>query len=55
MVKIFGKKLRCMGHGLSILETALLCWKSVKNMTKDLNMWELTYICVKFLKYLNND
>ena len=42
MAKIFGNWLRCMGHGLSIWETALLCWKWLKNLTKGLDMWELT-------------
>ena len=27
MAKIFGKWLRYMGHGFSISEAALLCWK----------------------------
>ena len=40
------------GNGLSILETALLCW--LKNLTNGLNMWEMTYICGKWLKYLRN-
>ena len=44
-----------MGNGLSIDETALLCWKWIKNLTKILNIWELTYICVKWLNSLNND
>ena len=43
-----------MGHGLSILETALLCWKWLKNLTNGLNMWEMTYICGKWLKCLRN-
>ena len=54
LANIFGKCLRCMGHVLSILETALLFWKLRKNLTNGLNMWELTYIFVKWLKYLNN-
>ena len=37
--KIFGKWLRYMGHGLSIGETALLCWKLLKNLTNGINMW----------------
>ena len=55
MAKIFEKGLRCNWHGLIISETALLCWKWHKNLTNGLNMWELTYICVKWLNYLNND
>ena len=38
MAKIFGKWLRCMGHLLSILETALLCWKCLKNLRNGSNM-----------------
>ena len=48
------KWLGCMGHGLSISETALLCWKWFKNFTNGLNMWEMTYIFGKWLKYLRN-
>ena len=44
VAKIFGKGLRCMGHGLSIWETALLSWKWLKNLTNGLNMFEMTYI-----------
>ena len=42
------------GNGLSILETALLCWKWLKNLTNGLNMWEMMYICGKWLKYLRS-
>ena len=42
------------GNGLSILETALLCWKWLKNLTNGLNMFEMTYICGKWLKYLRS-
>ena len=55
LAKIFGKWLGYMWHGLSILETALLCWKCLKNLTNGLNMWEMTYICGKWLQYLRND
>ena len=41
-----------MVNGLSILKTALLCWKWLKNWRKGLNMWEMAKICVKWLKYL---
>ena len=51
-----------MVNGLSILETALLCWKWLKNLTSSLNMCEMTYICRKWLKnfqkrvkYVGND
>ena len=51
-----------MVNGLSILETALLCWKWLKNLTNSLNMCEMTYICRKQLKnfqkrvkYVGND
>ena len=54
MAKIFGKWLRYMGHGFSIREAALLCWKWLKNLTNGLNMWEMTYIFGKLLKYLRN-
>ena len=43
-----------MGHGFSVLETALLCWKWLKNLTNGLNMWERTHICGKWLKCLRN-
>ena len=46
MAKIFGKWLRCKGHGLSIRETSSLCWKWLKNLTNGLYMWEMTYIYV---------
>ena len=55
MANIFGKWLRYMGHGFSILEKALVCWKLLKNLTRGLNMWEMTYIFGKWLKYLRND
>ena len=42
------------GNGLSILETALLYWKRHKNLTNGLNMFEMTYICEKWLKYLRS-
>ena len=42
------------GNDLSTLETALLCWKWLKNLTNGLNMLEMTYICGKWLKYLRN-
>ena len=49
MAKIFGKWLRCMGHGLSIWETAWLGWKCLKNLTKylgnDVDLWEIAQIC----------
>ena len=49
---VFEKKwLRYMGHGFS---TALLCWKWLKNLTNGYNMWEMTYIFGKWLKYLRN-
>ena len=54
MAKIFGKWHRYMGHGLSISEAALLCWKWLKNLTNGLNMWEMTHIFGKWLKYLRN-
>ena len=31
-------------NDLSILETALLCWKWLKNLPNGLNMLEMTYI-----------
>ena len=52
MAKIFGKRRRYMGHGFNIGETALLCWNLLKNLTNNLNMWEMTYIFGKWLKYL---
>ena len=55
MAKIFGKLLRYMGHGLTIRERALLCWKWLMNLTNGLNMWEMMYICGKGLKYFRND
>ena len=54
MAKIFGKWLRWKGHGLSIRETSLLCWKWLKNLTDDLNMWKMTNVYGKWLKYLRN-
>ena len=40
------------GNGLNILQTALLCWKWIKNLTIGLNMWE---VFEKRLKYVGND
>ena len=51
MAKIFRIWLRYMGHDFSISEAALLCWKWLKNLTNGLNMWEMTYIFGKGLKY----
>ena len=52
MAQIFGKWLRYMGHGLSIRETSLLCWKWLENLTDGLNMWKMTNVYEKWLKYL---
>ena len=48
---MFGKWLRCMGQGLNILETALLCWKWLKNLTNklkyvgiDIYMWDTALV-----------
>ena len=43
-----------MGHGLSISKSAELSWKWLKNLTKGLNMWEMTYIFGNWLKCLRN-
>ena len=43
-----------MGHSFNIRNSALLCWKRLKNLTNGLNMWEMTYIFRKWLKYLRN-
>ena len=40
------------GNGRRILETDLVCWKWLKNLTNGLNIWEMTHICGKLLKYL---
>ena len=45
LAKIFGKWLRYM---------ALLCWIWLMNLTNGLNMWEMTYICLKGIKYFRN-
>ena len=47
-------QLTCVVNGLSILETALLCLKWLKNLTIFLKMWEMTYVSGKWLKYLRN-
>ena len=39
------------GNGRRILETDLVCWKWLKNLTNGLNIWEMTHICGKLLKY----
>ena len=52
IAKIFGKRVRYMGHSFNIRESALLCWKSLKNLINGLNMWEMTYIFGKWLKFL---
>ena len=43
-----------MNFGLGISETALLCWKCLKNLRNGLNMWEMTYVCGEWFKYLRN-
>ena len=54
VAKRFGKWLRYMGHGFSVLEEAILCWKWLKNLTNGLKMLEMTHICGKWLKCLRN-
>ena len=55
MAKIFQKCLIYMGRSFSISESASLSWKWLKNLTKGLNMWEMTYIFGNWLKCLRND
>ena len=43
-----------MVNPLSILETILVCWKWIKNLTNGSNNWEMTYVCGKWIKYLIN-
>ena len=43
------------GARLKYLRNGSLCWKWLKNWTNGLNIWEMTYICGKWLKYLRND
>ena len=63
----FGKWPKDLGNGLYTLDTALVFQKRlyyvgsgftmlemVKNLTNGLNMWEMTYIYGKWLKYLRN-
>ena len=45
MANIFGKWLRCMGHGLSIWETASLSWKCLR-------IWQVAKICGIWRIYL---
>ena len=60
MAKIFVKWLRYMLQGLSILGTASVCCKLLKylkygfGVTNGLNIWEMTYIFGKWLKYFRN-
>ena len=61
MTQRFGKWPKYLGDGLDTWGTAsvvqkqlLLCWKQLMNLTNGLNMWEMTYICGKGLKYLRN-
>ena len=42
--------LRCVVNGSSILKTAVLCWKFLKNLRKGLNMWVMAKMCGKWLK-----
>ena len=51
-----------MANGLSILDSALLCWKWLKNLTNSFNMWEkkvymyeMGKVFEKRLKYVGND
>ena len=61
MTQRFGKFTKYLGNCLDTWDTAsvfekrlLLCWKWLKNLTNGLNMWEMTYIFGKWLKYLRN-
>ena len=43
-----GARLKYLRNGFTMLEIS-------SEFENGLNMWELTYICVKWLKYLNTD
>ena len=51
-----------MGHGFSIWEAALLCWKWLKKFDKrfkyvgnDVHIWEMAQVFKKRLNYVGND
>ena len=48
MAQIHGARLKCLRNGFTMLEMAY-------EFDKGLNMWEMTYICGKGLKYLRNE
>ena len=54
MVKIFGKWLRCMGHGLTIWETFWLSWKRIY-LGIGLSVWETAKIFGKWRRSVGND
>ena len=62
MTQRFGKWPKYLGNGLDTWGTAevfenrlKLSWKWLKNLTKGLNMWKMTYIFGNWLKCLRND
>ena len=62
MAKIYGKWLRCMGHGLSILRISLTIFemaeefdKGLKYVRNDVYLWELAWVFEKRLKHVGND
>ena len=62
MTSRFGEWPKYLANGLDTWGTAyvfekrlFLCWKWLMNLTNRLNMWEMTYICGKGLKYLRNN
>ena len=48
MASMLGKRLKYLRHGFSMS-------KLLKNMTNGIYIWEMTYICDKWLKYLRNN
>ena len=47
MTQRFWKRPEYLGNAVDKWDTALLCWKWVKNLTIGLNMREMTYILGK--------
>ena len=59
MTQRFGKWPKYLGNGLDVWDTCfrngftMLNW--LMNLTNGLNMWEMKYLCGKWLKCLRND
>ena len=54
MTQRFGKFPIYLGNGLDTWGTASVFEKRLPCVGNDFNMWEMTYVCGKWVKYLRN-